>query len=428
MKSRQFFSLRLIAVAMTLFALVGERLLPEKKFVLYPGGAKEVELFSDEANGGNSRAYWTNEKAGEWVCELREGADTVICGVSMVFSTAPYDTMDLSGYTNVDIDIDYTGPASRIRVYARNHHILYSSRQNIEAAKFMSVILRTSDLHPTAQIKVSEFYVADWWKEQFNIPRELSQTDFRQIVSFGIDHAPPLAYGDHKYRLKRIVFKGDWLSSEHLYLGIIIIWMLLLGAEALSKIIYLGRHTTVDQERLNQLKLESQHLQKLSTTDVLTQLPNRAGTQQHINVILQEQPDLTGYSLLVIDVDHFKRINDQRGHDVGDRVLRILAKRLKDNLIDSGFFARWGGEEFILIVQSSEIEHIEKLAEKLRAMVHVNSFEPDRPLKISVSIGCAIAQQGEAFAELFRRADEELYTAKKMGRNCVCIDKLEHEN
>lgn len=240
MNSRQLFSLRLIAVVMTLFALVAERLLPEKKFVLYPGGAKEVELFSDEANGGNSRAYWVNEKGGEWICELRESIDTVLCGVSMVFSTSPYKTVDLSGYTEVEIDLDYAGPASRIRVYARNHYMLYSSRQNIESAKFMSVTLRTSDLRPKARIQVSEFYVADWWKEQFNIPRELSQPDFRQIISFGIDHAYPLAYGDHKFKLKSIVFKGDWVSSESLYLGIIVVWMLLVEQNRLSRAAYNG--------------------------------------------------------------------------------------------------------------------------------------------------------------------------------------------
>lgn len=181
------------------------------------------------------------------------------------------------------------------------------------------------------------------------------------------------------------------------------------------------------QERLDQLKLESQHFQKLSTTDVLTQVPNRAGTQQKINLILQQQVDLTGYSLLVLDVDHFKRINDQRGHDAGDRVLRTLAKRLISNINNPDFLARWGGEEFIVIVESSEIKHVENLAEELRAMVHVNIFEPERPLKMSVSIGCAIAQQGEAFEELFRRADEALYKAKKMGRNCVAVDALEPE-
>jgi len=422
MNSKRLFYVRLIAIAVTLFIVLLDRVLPPKELVFFPGKAKLVELFSDESQNGNSRAYWVNEENAEWRCELREGPVYAMCGISMALSNIPYSVLDLSRYSSLMLDMEYSGPASRLRVYMRNHNIMYSTLNDIESAKFMSVTLRTSDLSSHTALKLSEFSVSDWWKEQFNIPRELSQPDFRQIISFGIDQSTPIAYGDHYYKLNKIAFHGDWISSEYLYLSIIIFWMVLIGAHALGKILY-SDDKNLDLERLQKLQRESQHYQMLSSTDALTKVPNRIAVQQRINAIMQKQPDLKGYALLVFDIDHFKRVNDLRGHEAGDRVLRSFAKRISESVRGSDFFARWGGEEFLLLVKTEKTAEVAALAEKLRAMIHVYIFEPEKPLIISVSVGGAVAEKKESFEKLFRRADEALYRAKGLGRNCVVINE-----
>lgn len=423
MNSRFFNILRLLAVAITLFALVGERYLPKKQLVLHPSETNFHELFSDAVNGGLSEASWLDADNTHWMCKLRESHTFSMCGYSITFSEIPYKTYDLSSYNAMTVSLKYRGPATKLRVYLRNHNPAYSTLYNIEAAKFMSIVLRTSDFQPEATIQLSEFSVADWWKDEYDIPRSLSQPEFGAIVAIGIDQAPPLRFGDHDTELDKIVFTGDWVSNEAFYFFIIIMWMVILSWEAGYRLIYLYRRTQRDSRRLNELKAESDHYKEMSTTDPLTQINNRAGMQAVVDTIVSTLGAMDDHVLFVMDIDHFKRINDQRGHDAGDRILQAFARRIDSCIRTDDKFGRWGGEEFVLVSRMTEIESARVFAEKLRSSVHVYVFEPDRPLKISMSIGVAMALPGESFDEMFRRADEALYRAKALGRNCVVVDQ-----
>jgi diguanylate cyclase (GGDEF)-like protein len=125
----------------------------------------------------------------------------------------------------------------------------------------------------------------------------------------------------------------------------------------------------------------------------------------------------------MIDLDDFKQINDRFGHQAGDEVLQMVARTLLANCRPFDTIARWGGEEFSAIIANVREGELRKVAEKFRAMIEVSGLRrsESESLRVTVSIGCAVAQPNETAAELLKRADEMLYAAKRGGRNRVCV-------
>jgi diguanylate cyclase (GGDEF)-like protein len=125
-------------------------------------------------------------------------------------------------------------------------------------------------------------------------------------------------------------------------------------------------------------------------------------------------------SLIMLDLDHFKAINDQFGHAVGDRVLHMAAKTAMTELRDGDMFARVGGEEFIALLPMTGQDDAMKLAERLRiSLAGAAIDEEERVIRISVSAGVAELSKEESSTAWLRRVDMALYEAKTKGRNCV---------
>jgi diguanylate cyclase (GGDEF)-like protein len=168
----------------------------------------------------------------------------------------------------------------------------------------------------------------------------------------------------------------------------------------------------------SQLKTETDKFRKLSTVDALTNAFNRHGIEQ---IIAAVDTRLTPTVIIMLDIDHFKRINDRRGHDAGDRVLQKISELILNNTRASDKFGRWGGEEFMLISTNTSVAMAAALAEKLRLVIFNTAFEEDSPVSVTASFGVAAILPGEDFKAAFKRADEALYKAKALGRNCVVI-------
>jgi diguanylate cyclase (GGDEF)-like protein len=126
-------------------------------------------------------------------------------------------------------------------------------------------------------------------------------------------------------------------------------------------------------------------------------------------------------SLLILDIDHFKSINDRNGHDVGDEVIAAVAKLCATKTRDSDVAARIGGEEFAIILPETNLDDARAAAERLRAAVAEHAFQTRTgPMNVTISVGAALAEANVAgIAELMKRADDALYAAKHAGRNCV---------
>lgn len=165
-----------------------------------------------------------------------------------------------------------------------------------------------------------------------------------------------------------------------------------------------------------ELKNSNILLRSRAQTDPLTTLLNRRGLMESIDT---KSPFVHKISIIIIDIDKFKSINDTFGHSVGDSVLKELAQLVKKTLREGDVVARWGGEEFVVIIQTLDLVLVEQLAEKLRIAVESHRFTTVN--HITCSFGVSSPKNGSVdFDTLFEHADKALYQAKELGRNRVC--------
>ena len=158
----------------------------------------------------------------------------------------------------------------------------------------------------------------------------------------------------------------------------------------------------------------------LATCDPLTGTGNRRALTQKINeVIAKNQRTAAPASLIILDLDHFKSINDEYGHGVGDQILVRLAEVINLRIRVTDSLYRIGGEEFVIVVDGQDIERASRLAEQLRTLVEANELAPERD--VTISLGVAELQSGESGENWLRRADDALYEAKRGGRNLTRV-------
>jgi PAS domain S-box/diguanylate cyclase (GGDEF) domain len=167
-----------------------------------------------------------------------------------------------------------------------------------------------------------------------------------------------------------------------------------------------------------------EELSHLAMIDDLTRLPNRRHFDMHLDRRLAELGRFGWpFGALMIDIDRFKQINDSVGHQVGDEVLRLVARTLSANCRTLDTVARWGGEEFTAIITNVHEDELRLVAEKFRAMVEASGLREttNAHIQVTISIGGVVARPNETATELMKRIDEMLYSAKRSGRNRVCI-------
>ena len=179
---------------------------------------------------------------------------------------------------------------------------------------------------------------------------------------------------------------------------------------------WLGRRTT--NRDITALKQAEKELQRLSTTDPLTGAYNR---RMFMDLLTKEQQRADRYgnpfSLLMFDIDHFKMVNDQYGHDAGDRVLVDIVRLSMETIRQTDSLARWGGEEFIVLLPRTDRVMACTMGERLRQGIAEHIFTGGYHLTISV--GVTSLEQADTIDSLLKRVDEAMYKAKESGRNLV---------
>jgi diguanylate cyclase (GGDEF)-like protein len=161
---------------------------------------------------------------------------------------------------------------------------------------------------------------------------------------------------------------------------------------------------------------------RLSRTDTLTGLPNRREAQERLEHEWRRYQRVDSeFSVLLCDIDHFKSVNDELGHPAGDMALRAVAQQLAQTCRTVDCVSRWGGEEFLIILPATPLEHAADLAERLRCNIAARTIDAGRTqLSLRLSIGCASMLPRQSIDMLIDRADTALYRAKATGRNRVC--------
>jgi diguanylate cyclase (GGDEF)-like protein len=182
-----------------------------------------------------------------------------------------------------------------------------------------------------------------------------------------------------------------------------------------------------ERDRLREAASEASHAaeqaQEKALTDALTGLLNRYGLQRAISrELAHARRYLRPLSCLMIDIDHFKQINDSHGHLAGDTAIQQVGKILAELTRRSDMVFRYGGEEFIILLPETDIEGASALGEKIRVVAESRIFgDGERIFNLTLSLGAAMLEEGESGNDMIARADVALYNAKEKGRNRIEI-------
>jgi diguanylate cyclase (GGDEF)-like protein len=187
---------------------------------------------------------------------------------------------------------------------------------------------------------------------------------------------------------------------------------------------YHAREMKKMQSQLNEIKSTSQGIQKEAKADPLTKLYNREHAIGQLQELVDKFDSANPIVVIMADIDHFKQINDNHGHLVGDIVLKDIAFRIRGAMRSFDFVGRYGGEEFIIVLQNTDSDEGYEVAERIRQRIYELPVQHDgqRHL-ITISMGLSQVQNGDTVSDVIQRADEALYTAKNNGRNRVISTK-----
>jgi len=209
------------------------------------------------------------------------------------------------------------------------------------------------------------------------------------------------AYLHHKsgYRLPVLVRTAPLTDNNNKIIGVIELF------------------TDISNFKANELKIKE--LEEMALLDNLTRLANRHHIEREIAMRREERKRFNiPFGILFMDIDHFKKVNDTYGHDVGDRVLKYVADTLVKNIRPFDLVGRWGGEEFIAIIRNMRDEKLRDFGNRLRILVEKSYILVfDNKLHVSISIGATTVRNDDDLHTLIKRADELLYQSKRAGRN-----------
>jgi diguanylate cyclase (GGDEF)-like protein len=333
--------------------------------------------------------------------------------------------MDLSEFDSVSLDMRYSGPGRHgIRVALLNFEPPISTVKDWMSQKVNELEFQVPD-HGATHIPLKVFRTAAWWIDLKHVPLEESGVRIDNVTCISLMTGASNEAGEHVIDVRSVRFHGKWISQGRLYMLLMGAWILCAVSWPLMASLQLRRQLRHSSKRLNllsevnrALQLEARELVEQVNTDPLTGALNRQG----LRAALMGTPAMLAAPMSVVfaDIDHFKRINDQHGHDVGDAVLREFAAVITNSIRSSDKLVRWGGEEFLIICSGTSAEQARVLAEKLRAGLKNAAWTTGAG--ITASFGVAELKPNDDIGDAIKRADEALYAAKGAGRDRVMVD------
>jgi len=416
METRKLVFQLLLFIVLTVIVIHAYEFIPAKQLRIFPSSSYQPQLFSVPSEAYKAHYYWSDE--GRSIrCDYPQ-ADTgpFICGIDIYLSKLEAGK-DLSGFETMEVEGKYTGDVSAVRFFMRNYNDAYSTLADNNSSMFLSTVLYPGQLNGEDTLKVAfqEFSVAEWWLDQRKIPQNMRAPAFDNVLLLGFDFGPYIQPGSAlTFSIKAITFKGVWISRDAWYLGILYFWLVTLS------LFTLARASKLFRER-DKLQSDYKRIERLSLHDHLTGVYNRFGLEREMAILRDKDIPL---SMILIDIDFFKQVNDAYGHDGGDQVLRELSFLVQSNIRESDVFARWGGEEFLLLHPESSPTSAAKVAEKLRQLIARERFLQPQSIRLTASFGYGHWWPNDDFVSLFRKVDASLYRAKQTGRNrCNSADE-----
>ena len=380
---------------------------------------------SDSVDGGTSAIALERTDSSIIVdYELREGYAYPYAGVKIFLGDGKTRGKNLSHYDSIFVWVKPRGEGT-VRLYMRGYDSAFYRQDDETSLKFNEVeFFPLEETYPAVFVP-QEFRVASWWVAQNEINVHKARVDLSNIPLIEIQTGTnaPLGYGT--LEIRGLCFKGKKIAKVDLVTILVVIWFVTFLIILVIRFFDYSRERVANkrkQEELEKnlaaLQIEKSEYEKSSKEDPLTGCLHRAGFS---SILLREQENLSKngcpVSFVILDIDHFKDVNDTYGHSVGDEVLVNLTRLIRDKIRNTDALVRWGGEEFVILCSDTPIQNAQFLAEKLR--VAIEGAVLIKQQQVTCSFGIAEMIPGEDPKKLFERADKALYSAKEGGRNRV---------
>lgn len=415
-----------LLIVITLLALAFQHYGPEKVLVLGQDPNLFFEAIDDRGNGGKSVAKLSRD--GEKFildCEIiQSDYPWPYCEISFSLADQNGKGKDLTNYEQVKLWAKYsTAQEFGVRFQLINFNPAYARNNDANSLKYNAIELFDTHKRYPQVIQMSHMQVPTWWLSQGKIPPIYWGPEFNEVRGVQIATGEHVKPGKYQMIIERVEISGKYINERTLYLTLVGIWTLSAVLFFVSTLRKAKMEVQINKQRQHQLEAlnrllnqEHKQLEERLTRDPLTGVLNRDGLAPVFQAGLDS--DTTPLlSLIFIDIDHFKKVNDTYGHNVGDQVLLAFAQTLSANTRTHDLLARWGGEEFVLACPDTTLDNASNLAEKLRRAIETSDWP--KQLNITASFGVAQMLPQESPTDFIARADKALYVAKAQGRNCV---------
>jgi diguanylate cyclase (GGDEF)-like protein len=392
-----------------------------------------VAAVNDREEGGNSVGRVERQGSG-WAldCDIRPGYEWPFCALQIQLGEKEQG-LDLTQFNSLRLWLRASGPEPKqyVRVFLRHFDPAYAGSGKEADLKPHEVVYEPTAQAQPVEFRLEQFMVASWWVQEHPLPVHLLGPQLDRTVYLTLTTSGTVQPGRHRIEVDAVELVGVWVSPAQFRLAIIAVWVLSMGAFLFWDWRRSRRKLDQALRGKRELKQANARLQAISGEyeakahhDALTGVSNRLGLQHDLRLLMRAQEELMfPVAVVFTDIDHFKSINDSLGHDAGDEVLKQFAQCLKTHIQREDLLARWGGEEFVLLMPLTTAEEAFEVAERLRKLLAEQSWPSG--LKVSASFGVAQARRhsdGEAGVEAaMRAADQAMYQAKREGRDRVVL-------
>ncbi len=412
----------LCLLLLTAAAVIWQKPLLERTIHFTPASAVASShlVFSDGDVGGGSSTRSLGPL--QWDCELRTGNAYPYCGYELFIDhDRGTHGLDLRNMRSFTVTMNYTGPSTSFRIHIKNFDPRYSVRADDESPKYLRV---EADTTPgklqTTEFVPTDFGVADWWLRKRKLAPEFGRPQFDNITSLIIETGSEAPLGRHAFSIRDITIKKAILSDAQWYSLLLGVWIVMIVA-------YLGyrvgnlRRALLEKRTLEALALRE--AQEAAQRDHLTGILNRRGLNEKFDALAGPRRGAIPLAVILIDLDHFKVLNDSHGHEQGDRVLAATAQVISGHVRAGDLVARWGGEEFIVVCADVDRRAAQKIAEKIRERIEGFDFGIEGGVTASFGVNWSNMADPD-LTQLVAQSDIALYAAKAEGRNRVKLRSL----
>ena len=390
-----------------------------REVTISPATGWHTESVSDGTDGsvgGRSTSRASPNNGGfEFDFNILEGSNHRFSSM-LIHAPGGESTLDLSWYETVTLTAYLKGKdAGYFRFRFRNQDESVYDPDDLVSAKYNTVLFKLNSEPQTLVLSKDNFYVPEWWIERMSVSLDEARPRFDRVALVELTTGPEPSLGPGSVVIDNVKLSGHWISPGLFYSSMMFMWMTIASIYAVCAIFGLSKR--LDQSETMELKLQRKtaELTQQATLDPLTQLYNRRGMREHVSEALQDlEHSNQVFSLILFDIDDFKKLNDEHGHGRGDEVLREVAAIASDTLTAQEPIARWGGEEFLVLCKTCDSVTAAGLAHKLRSR-----FESE--LSVTCSFGVCEGSPHVEFPVTLDMADHYLYLAKRSGKNCVQV-------